>query len=748
MSNKISRAEFIRTSLLGAAGLVAGSQIKLSATPDVKPGADVFHPKWKSVYKPDFQPRLSETTRELARRGLSGEWGKQGKADDWDFSECFEGNPGPQVQYGLAAISVAKNAPLRVLPEEWLTGAATLAISMSAQVPCLKTHSVTHTTFGFERAIHLGYSGLKREILERKERGGLDDEGLDVLDGMLLCIDAAGIWNQRHIDELQKMLSSATGEQAKNIRTRIALLKNVPENKPENFREAIQCLWSMWEFSRLMGDWSGIGRIDKMLGTYLQQDLEKGAISLDEAREYIAHFWIKGTGWITTLGKGTGDAQFYQNIILSGIDKDGNDVTNEVTYLVLDVVEELHISDFPIAVRVNSRTPDKLLRRIAEVQRHGGGIISLYNEEVVIKAMTEFGYPLEEAREFANDGCWETIIPGKTNFIYFPRDMVAVMQQTLQTGNDAEEVTDYGDFDTLYNAFLANLRTDVNQVHGWIDTTNKNPKQGCAIASLFVEGCVENARSYENHGPKYAVRGIHYGGIADVANSMLVLKKLVYEEQYLTLPEFVNILRKNWEGHEALRQLIRNRFEFFGNDNDEADAMTSRIFNDYASIVSEIKEREGVLRHGALSTFGREIDWKDRRAATPQGSRSGDILATNCSPTPGSDKKGPTSAINSYCKLDFTRMPNGGTLELKILPQSVEGENGINALMSLTKTFRKRGGFYMHVDVVDSSLLIDAQMHPEKYPNLPVRVAGWSARFNTLEKDWQDMIIQRTQQIV
>jgi formate C-acetyltransferase len=229
---------------------------------------------------------------------------------------------------------------------------------------------------------------------------------------------------------------------------------------------------------------------------------------------------------------------------------------------------------------------------------------------------------------------------------------------------------------------------------------------------------------------------------------MLVLKKLVYEEQYLTLPEFVNILRKNWEGHEALRQLIRNRFEFFGNDNDEADAMTSRIFNDYASIVSEIKEREGVLRHGALSTFGREIDWKDRRAATPQGSRSGDILATNCSPTPGSDKKGPTSAINSYCKLDFTRMPNGGTLELKILPQSVEGENGINALMSLTKTFRKRGGFYMHVDVVDSSLLIDAQMHPEKYPNLPVRVAGWSARFNTLEKDWQDMIIQRTQQIV
>jgi formate C-acetyltransferase len=136
------------------------------------------------------------------------------------------------------------------------------------------------------------------------------------------------------------------------------------------------------------------------------------------------------------------------------------------------------------------------------------------------------------------------------------------------------------------------------------------------------------------------------------------------------------------------------------------------------------------------------------RKASPAGGRTGDILATNCSPSPGTDKKGPTAVLNSYCKMNFTNCCNGATVELKILPESVKGENGIEALVALAKVFREKKGFYMHVDVVDTATLIDAQMHPEKYPNLPVRVAGWSARFTTLCKEWQDMVIQRTQQTV
>lgn len=749
MASKISRAEFLRISCLGAAGIAASSKLDLNAAPNAKTAPDIhFRPSWNSNFVPDFAPRLSEKTRQLAQAGLSGQWGRSMSKVTWNTDDVFEGNPGPQVKNGRAAMSLAKNAPLRLLPDELLTGSATIKEACWHEIPILMESGVSHTTFGFERALNLGFSGLRKEIEDRMASMPEMTEGQkDLYEGMLLTIDASRVWTERQIKGLEEMMSTADGEQRRTIASRIEVLRNVPENKPANFREAIQSLWSMWCFCRLTGNWSGIGRFDKILGPYLEQDLKRGDITLDEARELIAHFWIKGTDWVTCWNAGSGDAQFYQNIILSGIDKYGNDVTNDVTYLVLDVVEELHISDYPIAVRINPRTPDKLLRRIAEVQRLGGGIVSVYNEDVVIEAMMNFGFPLEEAREFTNDGCWETIIPGKTVFVYKPMDMVAVFQSVLHT-NDDLEIVDYKTFDELYDAFLAELRKSIDEVHLGIDKYYHGPHVPCVVASLFTEGCVEKGLSYHNQGPIYSSRGIHYGGVSDVANSFLVLKNLVYEQKYLTLPQFVEILRNNWEGKEALRQLVKTRFEFFGNDNPEADAMMAKVVDDYASIVNELKKRNGNLRPGAISTFGREIDWKDMRAAMPEGSKRGDILATNCSPTPGSDRKGPTSVLNSYCKIDFSKLPNGGTLELKILPQSIQGENGVKALMGLAKTFRKKGGFYMHIDVVDSTTLIDAQMHPEKYPNLPVRVAGWSARFTTLDKDWQDMVIQRTQQIV
>jgi formate C-acetyltransferase len=176
--------------------------------------------------------------------------------------------------------------------------------------------------------------------------------------------------------------------------------------------------------------------------------------------------------------------------------------------------------------------------------------------------------------------------------------------------------------------------------------------------------------------------------------------------------------------------------------------MVKRIFDDYTAMASEVKERNGVLRPAGISTFGREIEWRSKRTATADGHRKGEILATNFSPSPGTDKKGPTAMLKSYCKMNYTNLPNIGTLELKVLPASVRGEQGVKALAGLMKSFVKLGGCFLHIDVVDSAMLLDAQRHPEKYPNLAVRVAGWSARFATLDKDWQDMVIGRTQQAV
>lgn len=746
----ISRRDFLKRTSAGIVGVaittnssILASNISRQSEPIPTPNYKTWQPSASLFEVPS---RLSSIAHKIAEEGFSGKWGKEMQDPDWDYSEVTNSKVGTQERYGLAALSVAKHAPLRFADGELIVGSASLLPAALHKIPCMgNASSVSHTTLGFERILKIGYSGLRKEITDRQKQGNLDAEGEDLLKGMLMTLDAAKIWNERYIARLEELKVTAQPEDAKRFSNQIAILKRVPENPPSNFREAIQMLWSMYAFQRLMGNWSGLGRFDRMLGGYLTNDLKQKTITLDEARELVAHFWAKGTEWIGIHG-GSGDAQFYQNIILGGIDKDGNEVTNELTYLVLDVVEELHISDYPIAVRIGDKTPNKLFRRIAEVQRFGGGIVSVYNENTVIKALTSFGYPLDEAREYTNDGCWEAIIPGKTAFIYWPNDMLPILSRTLALDKE-KELTD-ASFEEFYAHFRQEMDAEIKTRHDALDNDYKNRHIYCALVSMFTEGCIEKGRCYYNRGPKYSVKGIHYGGVSDVANSLLVIKKLVFEDKYMSLNDFANILRKNWDGQEGLRKLIQTRFEFYGNDNDNADSMMARVFNDYTDIVGKVKERNGVLRPCGISTFGREIDWRMQRLATAEGSKTGDILATNCSPTPGSDKKGPTSALNSYCKLNFEKTPNGATLELKILPQSIQGENGIKALVALLKTFKEKGGFYMHIDVVDTATLIDAQLHPEKYPNLPVRVAGWSARFTTLCKEWQDMVIQRTQQLV
>ncbi|HRY68177.1 MAG TPA: pyruvate formate lyase family protein [Phycisphaerae bacterium] len=695
---------------------------------------------------------------------MSGEHGRSLKEADFALSPADLQEATPNMKYARAAMLVAQKAPLRILPGEWIVGSATMLDGPRHMTPLAGVPSTSHTTLGFHKVLECGYSGLRRQIAERLARGDLQKEvgapqsrsatsispGEDLLQSMLLCLEAAEAWHRRHMEQLDELAAAATGPERDGYRRAREALRDVPESRPQTFHQAVQSLWFTYAFQRLMGNWSGIGRIDQMLGPYLQRDLEHGRLTLDEAREILAHFWIKGCEWTGApdVFGGTGDAQFYQNVILSGVDADGRDITNEVTYLVLDIVEELHISDFPIAVRINPQTPERLLRRVAEVQRHGGGTVGVYNENVVIDGLVKLGYPLAEARTFTNDGCWEALIPGRTTFSYVPFDMLGLLQATLGL-NGSGDPPAYPDFEHLYGAFLAHLDRHLESHHRQADGWARNGVPA-PLVSLFVEDCIERARGYHDRGSRYSVLAPHAGGMANVANSLLVIRKLVFEEKYIGLTDFVRILRDDWKGHEHLRRLVLNRFRFYGNDDPAADAMMRRVFDDYTRLAARTREREGVLRPAGISTFGREIGWSrpaGHRLATADGHREGEYLATNCSPSPGTDQQGPTAVIRSYCGLDFTRAPNGATVELKIHPDSVKDEAGLTALVALMRGFVRLGGWFMHVDVVDSAMLVDAQRHPEKYPNLAVRVAGWSARFATLDRQWQDMVINRTQQV-
>ena len=531
-------------------------------------------------------------------------------------------------------------------------------------------------------------------------------------------------------------------------------LKNVPFEPAKNFYEAVQSIWFTFAFVRLCGNWPGIGRIDWLLGDYLEKDLADGTLTLDEAREILAHFFIKGCEWIRGEECGSGDAQHYQNIVLGGIDEDGKDTTNQVTYLVLDILEELGISDFPTTVRINKNTDNKLLKRVAEVIRLGGGVIAVYNEDLIIESLVEYGYGLKDARKFANDGCWEVQIPGKTFFMYIPFDSLQILQgETLASYNNDISFTD---FKALYDKFIRDLKSTVENL---ITTRNTNsfictgvptrdwnwkPNIPCTVVSLFEQGCIEKGVSYLEGGPIYNIFSPHIGGLPDTANSLYAIKKLVFDEQKVSFSELMNILKNNWEGYEQLRQYALNKYAYFGNDNDEVDMIAKNIIKDFSDICDNASSYSAYNTPAGISTFGRQLEWSPHRMATPYGKKAHDILSGNFSPTPGTDKEGATAIIKSYCKADLKRTVSGAALDIKLLPSAVNGENGIEAIISLITGFVALGGHFMQLDIADAELLKEAQLHPENYQNLSVRVSGWNARFVTLNKEWQDMIIAQT----
>jgi pyruvate-formate lyase len=696
--------------------------------------------------------RLSSATHALARRALAGEFGRSlvdlplSLDKETDLADAAE-----ETRYGRAVMRIAQECPIRIEPTELIVGSATLAAAPKHRVPAYWHGepifpSISHVTPGFDFALELGYAGLRDEINLRLGRGDLDESGTTLLEAMLVCLDAAQVWHRRHLDELDKRIAASQGLQRAHYRAVRQNLQNVPEHPPRTFREAVQALWFLFAFQRLCGNWPGIGRFDAMLGPYLDRDLGEGRLTLDEARELVAHFWIKGAEWCgasTSLG-GSGDAQHYENVVLGGVDSGGRDIANPVTHLVLDVVEELRISDLPIAVRVGIRTPRRILERIAQVQRLGGGIVAIYNEEQVLASLERFGYPLEVARRYANDGCWELQIPGETAFSYYPIDLLGILQRTLGVVDEGEPPS-CATFEALYAAFRAHLFAAMDDFSRVADGFMRGGGPS-ALLSLLTRDCVAKARGYLDRGARYTVLSPHAGGIPDAADSLVAIKRLVYDDRRLTLNELVNVLRDDWAGREALRREVTGRFPAYGNDEPDADAMARRVLGDFLEAAERVPERNGVLRPPGVSTFGRTLAWREARGATAAGRHAGEIMSNNFSPAPGADRRGPTAVIESHTSMDLVRLPNGTALELKIHPSAVRGEEGLASLVDLMRTFLRLGGLFLQIDVVDNATLREAQAHPERYPHLAVRVSGWSARFVTLDSEWQDLIIERTQQ--
>lgn len=708
--------------------------------------------------------RLSEETHALCDRALAGEFGKAlansycaivSDPAYWDM---------PRIeQYNVCIKAIVDQAPILLVDGELLSGSATFDLARSHKVPAAWIdaptkalfNSKSHLTPHYQKVLKRGIRGLEEEIARSyaKFNGKVPKrDKLAYLEQLTVTIGLIKDWHRRYMDAIDEKISTTEGalrERWQQVRKNLA---HVPYEPAQNFREAVQSLWFIFAFQRLTGNWAAVGRIDWMLGPYLKKDLAEGVITLDEAREYIAHFWIKGCEWVDTVtcvghDDGGGDGQFYQNVVLSGQDEDGNDETNEVTYLVLDVLEELRIADFPTSVRISVRSPETLIRRVAEVTRLGGGLMAVYNDDVVIEAMVRFGYSREEACRYANDGCWEVQIPGKTSFRYWSWDLLAELQQNiLHLGDTTPSQLSYQSFDELFNDYVAFLK---NRFRAYTEEIRSIYSPNLAI-SLIVEDCIGNATDFgylRGSGAVYTVDAPHAGGIVDAANALQAINWVVYEQKMMSLNEFIDIVKHDWEGHEPLRLQLRTQLTYYGNGDKEGDAMMQRLYDAFVDKICFRKFYNNILYPAGISTFGRQVtpEFLDNRTANPDGHKKGEFLSNNITPTPGTDLQGATAVLRSYGGLDMNKLPGGTALEIKMSHATVRGEDGIEGLMDLLYAFCSLGCHFMQLDVVDAAMLKKAQEDPDNYGNLVVRVSGWSSRFRTLEEQWQRLVIERTE---
>lgn len=697
--------------------------------------------------------RLKKSIREWAFESLHGKYGDEAMNACCVVLDDIEGfdTLSDTEKYDAAIRRIAEKAPLRICSEERICGAATLGDAIHHVVPARYKgnnvfSSVSHLTIRYDKVLRQGLAAYESDIAERLKDKTLTASQIELLRSLENVIESIRIWHGRYL--------AAT----ENTRPELhKLLLQVPFSPARNFHEALQALWFIFVFVRLCGNWPGIGRLDLLLGDYLEKDLDEGLLDEREAAELLASFFIKGCEWILSeTPVGTGDAQHYQNIVLAGVDENGAEVTNKVTFLVLDIVEELGISDFPITVRLNRGSSDVLKKRIAEVMRHGGGIVAIYNEELILQALNAIGYSAKEARGFANDGCWEVQIPGKTNFSYVPFDALQIFNKVIGITENA--IPKYASVEEIYSAFCASLRDTVKTLyHNRVECVyvRKNGEWQAradavpsSVVSLFEDGCIESARSYYDFGPKYVVVSPHIGGAPDVANSLYAIQKLVFEEKRISFEALVQALKDNWEDNELLRLYVRNNYVYYGNDFDESDAWHTRLLNDFADIVKECSLQTDcpVKFIPGVSTFGRQVEWLPNRCATAFGYKKGDILSGNDSPVPGTDVQGATAIIRSHCKAELVKQACGAALDIKIFPSSLSGDNGITALVALMNGFLLMNGFFMQLDTMDTQMLLEAQKDPQKYKTLSVRVSGWNARFVTLDREWQNMIIERSSQ--
>ncbi len=626
-----------------------------------------------------------------------------------------------------------------------------------------------HTVAG-DKIYKKGMLDILEDIRISKEKIDFfgDSKALDKLEelkAMEIAIEAILLFAKRYATLLEEKAETEKEPQRKQELLKMATIcRNVPANAPQTFQEALQTYWFVHlSVITELNPWDSFnpGRLDQHLYPFYKREIEQGSLTKEEARELLEAFWVKFNNHPSPpkIGVTALESNTYTDfalINLGGLKANGSNAVNELSYLILDVIEEMRILQPSSMVQLSKKNPDRFIKRTLEITKTGFGQPSIFNTDSIIQEMLAQGKSLEDARNGGASGCVETGAFGKEAYFltgYF--NLTKILEMVLNNGFDLRTKKQIGlKTGTLdcFDGFADLLSAYQKQLNYFINIKIKGNNIiesviSCNLPAPFlstiIDDCIANAADYNAGGARYNTSYIQGVGLGTLTDSLTALKYHVFDQQNVSLQEFKQILDTDFESKPEFRHQLINETPKYGNDDEYADEQLRFIFDSfYHAVNGRPTSRGGVYRINLLPTtshvyFGAVLQ------ATPDGRKAGMPISEGISPVQGADRKGPTAVLNSAAKIDHLK--TGGTLLNQRFASEFFDKGGITKLSSLVRSYFRMDGHHIQFNVVDSQTLRDAQIHPENYTDLIVRVAGYSDYFNDLGEDLQNEIIRRTE---
>jgi len=634
----------------------------------------------------------------------------------------------------------------------------------------LEQRAPGHTVLG-DKIYKKGFLDLKNEIEKEIENLDYYNDGeafekKEELEAMSIAADAILIFAKRHAEKLTKLASQETNPSRKQELEEMAgICSRVPANAPQTFHEALQYYWFVHTgVVTELNPWDSFnpGRLDQHLYPFYNKGLENGTLTEERARELLQAFWVKFNNHpappkVGVTAKESNTYTDFALINVGGVKEDGSDAVNDLSYIILDVIEEMRLLQPSSMVQVSKKNPDRFLKRALKIVKTGFGQPSIFNTDSIIQELTRQGKAIIDARKGGASGCVESGAFGTECYIltgYF--NLAKVLEITLHNGTDpltkqkigieTGDREDFHSFDDLMNAYEKQLNhfIDIKIKGNNIIAQIISKYMPVPFLSLLIDDCIKKGKDYNNGGARYNTRYIQGVGIGSTTDALTAIKYHVFNKKTISLPDFVDVLNSNFENHEQFRLELVNHTPKYGNDDDYADDIMREVFEIFYKAVENRPAAPDGVHHIMMLPTTSHVYFGSKIGALPDGRKASKPLSEGISPVQGADRKGPTSVIKSASKMDHLR--TGGTLlNQKFTPQLLKDDSGITNLLHLIRSYFKMDGHHMQFNVIDAETLRKAQKSPEEYRSLIVRVAGYSDYFTDLTPELQEEIIQRTE---